>query len=404
MKKFPLLILVLAAAVAFSGCARRKKYENPIATDSAQPDKTLFDRSVIDLEKSRYEVARLTLQTLINTYPDSEYLAKAKLAIADSWYRQGGTSGLAQAEQEYEDFITFFPTMEEAVGAKLKVAMIHYQQMEKADRDATHAKRAEMKFKELLVQFPDSKFTEESRQRLREVQEVLAEGEFRVGQQYFRKGSNRSAVMRLKDLTDHFPYYSQADAALWMLGQSYEHAGKDFRDQAAAAYTRIIKDYPLSDRAGDAKARLQEWKRPVPDPDPQALARMKFEQEHRDAQTRFGQVTGILKKRPDVSMAAKMGDPLAVNLPPPPTPAEPTPTGGGTGAVSIQPVTGPAPTGVPVITPGAKPPDKPEDGAAKPADASATPATAKPADAVPEPTPKKKGVLGRIFGRKKKDN
>jgi outer membrane protein assembly factor BamD len=410
MKKSLFLVTVLMAAVTFSGCARRKKYENPIANDSAQPDKTLWERAVGDLEKSRYEVARLTLQTMINTYPDSEYLAKAKLAIADSWYRQGGTSALAQAEAEYKDFITFFPSMEEAVEAQLKVAMIHYQQMEKADRDITHAKRAEQEFKQLLIQFPDSKFTEEARQRLRETQELLADGEFRVGQQYYHKGSNRSAVMRLKDLADHFPYYSQADSALWLLGQSYERAGKDFTDLAANAYTRIVKDYPLSDHVGDAKSKLKDWKKPIPEPSPEALARMKFDQEHRDSPGKIAQVTGILKKHPDLSAATKSGDPLTVNLPAPPTPAEVTPAAGAaTGSVVIQPVEGPAPTGVPVITPGAKPP---ADSGTKPPESSA-PASGAPAPATATPVPgstdnsvepqKKKGLFRKLFGGGNKD-
>src|SRR5258708_27346918 len=108
VQKTILLALIVAAFVVFPGC-RRKKYENPIASDSAQPDKQLFDRAVGDMERSRYEVARLTLQTMINTYPDSEFLAKAKLAVADSWYRQGGPSGPAPAGAGYKGFIAFSP-------------------------------------------------------------------------------------------------------------------------------------------------------------------------------------------------------------------------------------------------------------------------------------------------------
>ncbi|HWC00316.1 MAG TPA: outer membrane protein assembly factor BamD, partial [Bryobacteraceae bacterium] len=130
-------VIVLAVVMGLlSACGlRRKKYENPISKDTQQPDKVLFDKAVNDIERSRYEVARLTLQTLINTYDSSEYLAKAKLAIADSWYREGGARGLAQAEAEYKDFILFYPTMEESAEAQEKVCMIHYKQMEKADRD-----------------------------------------------------------------------------------------------------------------------------------------------------------------------------------------------------------------------------------------------------------------------------
>ena len=162
------------------GC-RRRRYENPITKDTQQPDKVLFDKAISDIERSRYEIARLTLQTLINTYDTSEYLAKAKLAIADSWFREGGSHGLAQAEAEYKDFILFYPTMEEAAEAQEKVCDIHYKQMEKPDRDTLHALRAEDECRQLLVQFPNSKFAPEAQQMLRNIQEVLAEHEYRTG-------------------------------------------------------------------------------------------------------------------------------------------------------------------------------------------------------------------------------
>src|SRR5215813_2589876 len=122
-----ILIGVLGASCGF----KRKKYDNPITKDTQQPDKVLFDRAIKDVEHGRYEVARLTLNTLINTYDTSEYLAKAKLAIADSWYREAGPHGMAQAEAEYKDFILFYPNMEEAAESQEKICMIHYRQMDK---------------------------------------------------------------------------------------------------------------------------------------------------------------------------------------------------------------------------------------------------------------------------------
>ena len=76
---------------------------------SKQPDKVLFDRAMDAMKHNRFDVSRLTLQTLINTYPDSEYIARAKLGVADSWYAEGGTAALAQAEIEYSDFRNLLP-------------------------------------------------------------------------------------------------------------------------------------------------------------------------------------------------------------------------------------------------------------------------------------------------------
>src|ERR1700704_3603008 len=90
-KRSNVLVVVAVLAVLLSSCGR-KKYDNPITKDTQQPDKVLFDKAIGDIEHGRYEVARLTLNTMINTYDTSEYLAKAKLAVADSWYREGGTN------------------------------------------------------------------------------------------------------------------------------------------------------------------------------------------------------------------------------------------------------------------------------------------------------------------------
>src|SRR5579884_1711606 len=174
--------LMVAAALVASSCGfHHAKYENPITKDTQQPDKVLFDKAVHDIEKGRYEVARLTLNTLINTYDSSEYLAKAKLAVADSWFREGGAHGLAQAEAEYKDFELFYPTMPEAAESQYKICNIHYIQMEKPDRDETQALRSEQECKALVLQYPNSKFIPETLQRLREIDEVLAESEMRTG-------------------------------------------------------------------------------------------------------------------------------------------------------------------------------------------------------------------------------
>jgi outer membrane protein assembly factor BamD len=323
-----LFTLLLALTVACTN----KKVTNPLANvGSKQPDKVLFDRSMDAMKHNRFDVARMTLQTLINTYPDSEYIARAKLAVADSWYAEGGTTALQQAEIEYKDFKTFFPNMPEAAEAQLKVAHIQYQQMEKPDRDYTHAMRAEQEYRSLLQEYPDSKLVPEAKQRLREVQEVLAEREYYIGHFYFMRESYPAAIARLKTLVDRYPLYSGADEALYLLGQSYEgeielvrknarvpevdkaKMIEDFTKQAAEEYGRIIKRYPAMDRAWDAKARLEALHQPVPRPTRAALELNKKEVASRREP---GMLTGMMRnfdKHPDVERATRIGEPTLVD-------------------------------------------------------------------------------------------
>jgi outer membrane protein assembly factor BamD len=311
-----MLALLLAALLASSCGLRRKKYENPISKDTEQPDKVLFDKAIKDVEKGRYEVARLTLNTLMNTYDTSEFMAKAKLAIADSWMREGGSHALAQAEAEYKDFILFYPTMEEAAEAQEKVCDIHLRQMEKPDRDLTHALRAEDECRNLLLQFPNSQFAPQVQQKLRNIQEVIAEAEFRVGEFYHKKGSFPSAANRLEAMVNHYPLYSGADEALWLTGDSYGKLGPRFRDQTATAYQRIVRDYPLSPYVDEAKRILKEMEKEIPEPDPVAVARMKYEQENATNVGIRHHLFGIFRKSPDTHTAAKSGAPAMTSLRP----------------------------------------------------------------------------------------
>jgi outer membrane protein assembly factor BamD len=278
-------------------------------------------------------------------------VARAKLAVGDSWYAEGGTTALAQAEQEYSDFIVFFPNMPEAAEAQLKIANIHYQQMEKSDRDYSHAKRAEDEYRKMILQFPDSKLVPEAKQRLLEVQEVLADREFQIGRFYYLRESYPASIARLQSLIDRYPLYSRADEALYLLGQNYEGQIARLRSaptcdahglprgciseaqkakmgpylenltkSAAEAYGKILTRYPVMDRADDAKKRLEALHQPVPRPTKAALAQNKAEDASRREATPVERLMGFVKRGPDVSQAAKVGEPPLVD----PEPVSPT--------------------------------------------------------------------------------
>jgi len=325
-------VAFLVAMAAMAGGCHHNKVNNPIANvDSKQPDKVLFDRAMDAMKHGKYDVARITLQTLINTYPDSEYIARAKLAVGDSWYAEGSTAAYQQAEVEYKDFITFFPNLPEAAEAQLKIANMHYKQMEKPDRDYTHAMRAEDEYRQLIQQFPDSKLLPEAKQRLREVQEVLAERQYRIGRFYYLRESYPAAIARLKTLTDTYPLYSQADDALMMLGRAYEDEGtliknsklpeatkvrmiRDYQNNAAEEYARIVQRYPLSDRAEDARGRLKDLGKAVPTASPEDVAAYKAAEASRSEVGKFGKVMANFRKAPDdLVRAPKVGEPTLVD-------------------------------------------------------------------------------------------
>ncbi|HEX5228256.1 MAG TPA: hypothetical protein VFW44_11125, partial [Bryobacteraceae bacterium] len=163
-----------------------------------------------------------------------------------------------------------------------------------------------------------------------------------VGNFYFKHGDNSAAANRMGHLVEQYPLYSKADLALWEMGESYGRLGNRFRKQEGDAYAKIVRDYPLSEYADDATKKLKELELPVPEPDKAAVARMQYEKDHKTRPGIIARDTLWLKRGPDMSMAAKSGDPAMSNLRPsvPPLVPQPTAAGatGGTTDVTAEPV------------------------------------------------------------------
>ncbi len=336
-KKFAAVALAVVVLAGVSGQAKEKKPKhkknqdlsaNPLANiKSNQPDKILFDKAEVSLKKGRYDVARLTLQTLLNTYPDSEYRMRAKLAVGDTWFKEGGAAALTQAEAEYKDFITFFPYAPEAAEAQMKVADIYYQQMEKPDRDFTNAQQAENQYRIMINQFPDSTLVPRAKQKLRDVQEVLAERETQIGLYYDSRENFPAAIARLKTVVDTYPLYSKSDQALLGIGQAYEGEAHRYQmlpglpgavrerlramymDRAAAAYDKVITRYPMAPHVEDARDRLVAMNRPIPEPTQAAVAESDAEERSRQPLRFTDRTMDLIKHSPSVVEAVHVGEP-----------------------------------------------------------------------------------------------
>ncbi len=327
-----LAVLFVAGATADAKKQKKKKaYDlnaNPLAgLQSKQPDKELYDKAMTAMRKGRYDVARLDLQTLLNTYPESEYRMRAKLSVGDTWFKEGGSAALTQAEAEYKDFITFFPDAPEAAEAQMKVADIYYQQMEKPDRDFTNVQQAEQEYRNMINMFPDSTLVPRAKQKLRDVQEVLAEREAEIGFFYESRENLNAAVARLDTVADTYPLYSKSDQVLIGIGDAYateahniaisprvpgavrERLVAIYQDKAAQAYDKVITRYPMYPHVEDARDRLVAMNRPIPEPTEAAIAESDAEVRSHEALHFTDSLLGIIKHGPTVVEAVHVGEP-----------------------------------------------------------------------------------------------
>jgi len=247
------------------------KYTELTSTVAPGRDRVLFEDAAKEVRHGAYETGRLLFNTIITTYPDSPYLSLAKLAIADSFYLEGGTSSLIQAGQAYQDWLTYFPTDPLADDAMLKVAEAEMRQMGLSDRDIQHARKAEQRLKALLQQYPQTQLRGTVTERLREVQDNLAMHNLQVASFYLdrykgRKGGLKGAQSRLQENVEKYPLTCFMDKNLYLLAFTYKE--EEEPDEAAKYYQQLVRDYPNSEYVDKAKEQLTIIGASIPEPDP----------------------------------------------------------------------------------------------------------------------------------------
>ena len=309
-----------------------------IGQDSKLPDKQLFDKAQIAIKKGHFDVGRLDLQTMLNTYPDSQYQMRAKLAIADSWYKEGGTAALTQAESEYRDFCIFFPNAPEAAEAQMRIGDIYFRQMDKPDRDYAKALHSEEEYRRMITDYPDSKLVPEAKQRLREVQEVLATREADIGAYYATRANYAAVIARYETVEETYPLYSHMDDTLIGLGDAYEAQAHFWRasklpegpkaklermydERAADAYRKVVLEHSAAPHVEDAKDRLAAMNLPIPTPSPEQLAASETLENSRRNYRLTDNVRFLIMHEPDTVRTAQLGDPALTDPKPITAPA-----------------------------------------------------------------------------------
>src|SRR5262245_19793239 len=180
-------VFTLALALLLVGCVPKDKVKNDNASSEGR-DRELYNQASKKAEKGRYDEARITYNIIITTYPDSAYLPLAKLAIADTFYLEGGTSSLQQAIGGYKEFAQFFPTHPKICDVKHRIAMSYMRQMGAYNRDASMAAQAERQLKDAESACRYSSSLAQVQNDLRTVQQVEGLHELDIARFY---GDNR---------------------------------------------------------------------------------------------------------------------------------------------------------------------------------------------------------------------
>ena len=126
--------------------------------------------------------------------------------------------------------------------------------MKTIDRDQTTTQEAVQEFQRLIQFYPRSAYVAQAEEMLVESRERLAAYELYVGRFYYRQDAYPAAIGRFEGLLKVYPEVSFADEVLFLLGNAYQRSNHP--QEATTAFDEIVKRYPQSRYANQAKARL----------------------------------------------------------------------------------------------------------------------------------------------------
>ena len=258
------LILPVCLLVLLTACGGKNKVANENAPLPGR-DKELYEQASQKARKGRYDEARLLYNVVITTYADSEYLPLAKLAIADSFYLEGGTGNLEQSIGGYKDFAQYFPTHPRVCDVKHKIAHALMRQMGAYNRDASKAKQAEFQLKAALQNCQTAVVRPAIESDLKDVQQVLGLHELDIARFYINtRQAYKAGESRLRDIITQYPFFSYFDESLYLLGVSLIE--QEQPEEASEYFTRLVRDYPNSEFSKKGREYLERLGKEMPVP------------------------------------------------------------------------------------------------------------------------------------------
>jgi outer membrane protein assembly factor BamD len=248
MKKLALVALGILTLV---GCSSRHKHDMGSQL-YGRSDRAAWDEGEKLVAKKRYADARVQFKRLVDGFPNSELLPQARLALADTYFEQGGSANYILAISEYRQFLTLYPSATQSDFAQFRIAESYFKDKHGIERDQTPTHQALDEYQRLVDLHPQSKYVEEAKARIAECRQSLARADFLVGYFYqHTRQAYRSASRRYESLLVDYPDYTHTDEVLYRLSECLLLSSRGA--EAAPHLQRLIASYPDSPFVADAK-------------------------------------------------------------------------------------------------------------------------------------------------------
>ena len=256
-------VCALSALLGLAGCASTAIDET--ANWSSQK---LYSEAKQELDTNNFERANKLFEKLEGRASGTVLAQQAQLERAYAMYRTGDR---AQALSTIERFIKLHPSSAALDYALYLQALINFNEnlgflgsytgQDLSERDQQASRDSLQAFRQLLEQFPQSRYAPDARERMEYIHNSLATYEVHVARYYCKRGAYIAAANRAQQTIAEFQTAPITEEALHIMVRSYEQLGMtDLRDDAQRVLDRNFPNSTVRVGSGINPQPKRWWK------------------------------------------------------------------------------------------------------------------------------------------------
>lgn len=245
-------LIILIVIITASGCAGLR--EDPTRNWSASQ---LYSEAKAALNGGDYTTAVEYYEILEARFPFGRFAQQAQIEIPYAYYKAGETEAALAAVDRFVQLNPRHPNLDYAYYLR---GLVNYDQntgflsrffpMDPSEMDTEPLQQSFQDFGRLVNEFPDSRYSEDARERMIYIRNALAAHELRVAQFYVERKAWVAASQRARYVVERYQGANVMPQALAILYQSYTALELDEH----AANTMAVLELNFPDHVENARA------------------------------------------------------------------------------------------------------------------------------------------------------
>jgi outer membrane protein assembly factor BamD len=230
----PLLLLLLAAVLASTGCSKISKLWKDDDKNEGQPVEVLYERGHDEMRSERWNSAAETFQRLVAQYPYGPYTEQALMETAYADFKAGKHD---DAVSVIDRFIRTYPTHRNIAyfyylrglsnATRNTVFLQKVFSLQMSNRDLSTPMQAYNDFSIVVERYPNSRYAADAAQRMIVLRNLFAKHELDSSLYYLRRGANVAAAKRATYLLETYPQSDHQNDAVAVLAVAYTELGNE---------------------------------------------------------------------------------------------------------------------------------------------------------------------------------